>query len=40
MFVRTMLSGVLVIGMANRVWRSTFGRISSKLWEYPIGGTY
>jgi len=35
-----MLSGVLVIGYANRAWRSTFGRVTDKVWKYPIGGEF
>ncbi|KAM0753447.1 hypothetical protein T439DRAFT_377646 [Meredithblackwellia eburnea MCA 4105] len=39
-FVRTMLSGVLFIGFANRAWRSTFGKVTDKVWVYPTGGYF
>ncbi|ORY90093.1 hypothetical protein BCR35DRAFT_299636 [Leucosporidium creatinivorum] len=39
-FVSSMLTGVLVIGCANRAWRSTFGRVTDKVWKYPIGGQF
>lgn len=34
------LTGVLVIGWGNKLWRNTGGRLTEKAWLYPIGGQY
>jgi len=39
-FVIVMLSGVLVVGTLNRIWRTTFGRLYDGYWKYPVGGQY
>ncbi|KAM0793662.1 hypothetical protein ACM66B_001093 [Microbotryomycetes sp. NB124-2] len=40
-FVRTMLTGVLFVGYANRIYRETVGRIAPKSWwNYDVGGQF
>lgn len=39
-FVSLMMTGVFVIGRVNKAWAASGGRLTKRVWAYPIGGQF
>lgn len=39
-FVSLMMTGVFVIGQVHAVWANTVGRVTDRLFTYPVGGSF
>ncbi|GHJ83652.1 hypothetical protein NliqN6_0054 [Naganishia liquefaciens] len=39
-FLQFMFSGVRVVGLANRAWRNTVGKVTDEVFKYKVGGQW
>ncbi|KAJ9102965.1 hypothetical protein QFC19_004522 [Naganishia cerealis] len=39
-FLQFMFSGVRVVGLANRAWRGTVGKVTDEVFKYKVGGQW